>query len=47
LSVGKIETDVGREVAVLARGCLQFAGFRFRPTVIVAAVRWYLRFNVS
>jgi transposase-like protein len=24
-----------------------FAGFRFPPEVIVVAVRWYLRFNVS
>jgi transposase-like protein len=24
-----------------------FAGFRFPPEVIVAAVRWYLRFNLS
>jgi transposase-like protein len=24
-----------------------FAGFRFPPEVIVVAVRWYLRFNLS
>jgi transposase-like protein len=24
-----------------------FAGFRFPPEVIVVAIRWYLRFNVS
>ncbi|MCW2643768.1 MAG: Integrase catalytic region [Dactylosporangium sp.] len=24
-----------------------FAGFRFPPDVIVVAVRWYLRFNLS
>ena len=24
-----------------------FAGFRFRPDVIVVAVRWYLRFGLS
>jgi transposase, IS6 family len=24
-----------------------FAGFRFTPEVIVVAVRWYLRFNLS
>ena len=24
-----------------------FAGFRFPPDVIVLAVRWYLRFNLS
>lgn len=24
-----------------------FAGFRFPPEIIVMAVRWYLRFNLS
>ena len=24
-----------------------FAGFRFPPEVIVVAIRWYLRFNLS
>jgi transposase-like protein len=24
-----------------------FAGFRFPPDVIVVAIRWYLRFNLS
>jgi hypothetical protein len=24
-----------------------FAGFRFRPEIIVLAVRWYLRFGLS
>jgi transposase-like protein len=34
-----------RRPAPIARSA--FAGFRFPPDVIVLAVRWYLRFNLS
>ncbi len=33
--------------SVLVPAVVAFAGFRFPPEVIVLAVRWYLRFNLS
>jgi transposase, IS6 family len=33
--------------STLSPPALAFAGFRFPPEVIVVAVRWYLRFNLS
>jgi transposase-like protein len=51
LSVSKIETDLGCEVvepsSPVAAAEVGVAGFRFPPEVIVVAVRWYLRFNLS
>jgi transposase-like protein len=51
LSAGLIETHLGCEVVDpfphLAAPRSAFAGFRFPSEVIVVAVRWYLRFNLS
>jgi DDE domain len=52
LSVGKIEAGLSSEVTdppapVAGAPKSAFAGFRFSPEVIVVAVRWYLRFNLS
>jgi transposase-like protein len=51
LSVGKIATDLGCEVversSPVVAATSAFAGFRFLPEVIVVAVRWCLRFNLS
>jgi transposase-like protein len=51
LSVGKIETHLGREVvdpsSPVATSEICVHRFRFPADVIVVAVRWYLRFNLS
>jgi transposase-like protein len=51
LSVGKIETDLGCDVvdpsSPVATSEICVRWIRFPPEVIVVAVRWYLRFNLS
>jgi transposase-like protein len=51
LGVGKIETDLDGEVVdpliPLAASDSAFASFRFPAEVIVVAVRWHLRYNLS
>jgi transposase-like protein len=55
LSVGKIEASLSSDVpdpsptrpGPWLPPKSAFAGFRFPPEVIVVAVRWYLRFNLS
>ncbi len=36
-----------RSLSWLVAAGVAFAGFRFPPEVILVAVRWYLRFNLS
>jgi transposase-like protein len=46
-----IETDLGGEVvepsSSVAASKSAFAGFRFPPELIVVAIRWYPRFDLS